>query len=554
MRLSFVCSLLALAGLALCATPEEWRSRSIYQVVTDRFALANGSTEAPCNPSQGIYCGGSYNGLIERLDYIQDMGFTAIWISPITYQLTKKTSDLTSYHGYWQQDLYSLNSNFGSDDELRQLADELHSRGMYLMVDIVVNHFAWPGGESSVKYNQFTPFDDDSYFHSYCSVTSETNQTNLDDCWLGDDVVELPDLRTEDPAVASVLNEWIGGLVSNYSVDGLRLDSARNVNQDFFPKFNKAAGVFCIGEVANGDANYTCGYQDSIDSVLNYPLYFVLVRAFQSPTSSISDLSAEMKSVRAACKDPTLLGTFSENHDVPRFPSYTPDISLAKNVIAFTILSEGIPIIYQGQEQHFSGAYNPVNREAVWTAGYNSSGPLYSFIALLNGVRNQAIHMAQNYTIYQSLQIYEDDYTLALRRGFNGTQTILVLSNLGTSGDSYTLHLNGSDFTPGQNLTEILGCTTVLVDSNGAIPIRMEQGLPKVFYPSELLKGSDVCQPQKTLPTPTFTGAPPSLTAVATPTYTGKHKKSAAMGFTDTLSSSLVILSSLFITLWLQSA
>lgn len=88
----------SLLHLAECLTPAEWRSQSIYQVMTDRFARTDLSTTAACSTSAQIYCGGTFEGLISKLDYIQDMGFTAIWISPVVTQMTGDTSDGESYH------------------------------------------------------------------------------------------------------------------------------------------------------------------------------------------------------------------------------------------------------------------------------------------------------------------------------------------------------------------------------------------------------------------------------------------------------------------------
>lgn len=88
----------SLVHLAECLTPAQWRSQSIYQVMTDRFARTDLSTTAACSASAGIYCGGTWNGLISKLDYIQNMGFTAVWISPITEQLSGTTVDGASYH------------------------------------------------------------------------------------------------------------------------------------------------------------------------------------------------------------------------------------------------------------------------------------------------------------------------------------------------------------------------------------------------------------------------------------------------------------------------
>ena len=381
------------------------------------------------------------------------------------------------------------------------------------MVDVVINHFGWAGHEQTVNYSQLYPFDDEKYFHPYCSLTTIANATNTFDCWLSDKVVSLPDVRTESPLVESMLNAWISSLVSNYTIDGLRVDSILNVEPIFFPNWTSAAGVFAIGEGAYGVTNDVCTYQNYIDSVLNYPVYFPLVRAFLAPNGSISDLISEMNSVHSACKDTTVLGSFSENHDQPRFASYTSDISQAMNIIAYTMLADGIPIIYEGQEQHYAGGITPLNREDVWSSGYNRGGILYKHITLLNAIRSHAIATGKNYSTYNNYISYSDDNTLGMRKGFNGSQTITVLSNLGAEGVVYILNLTGSGFAAGEKLTELLSCGTATVDANGDIALPMQSGLPRVLYPSTLLPGSGLCGASGS--TTTTGGTPPSASSTA---------------------------------------
>lgn len=121
---------LALCQSASAASATDWRRRSIYQVLTDRFARTDGSTTATCNTGDGQYCGGSFQGITNHLDYIQGMGFDAVWISPITAQIDGPTAYGYPYHGYWQKDLYSINSHFGTAADLKALSAALHSRGM----------------------------------------------------------------------------------------------------------------------------------------------------------------------------------------------------------------------------------------------------------------------------------------------------------------------------------------------------------------------------------------------------------------------------------------
>lgn len=112
------------------ASSAQWRNRSIYQIMTDRFARDDGNLTAACDTKVGKYCGGNWRGIIRQLDYIQGMGFDAIWISPITKNIEGATAYGEAYHGYWQQDLYSLNPHFGKPDDLKALAQALHSRDM----------------------------------------------------------------------------------------------------------------------------------------------------------------------------------------------------------------------------------------------------------------------------------------------------------------------------------------------------------------------------------------------------------------------------------------
>ncbi|KAJ5212774.1 uncharacterized protein N7498_004420 [Penicillium cinerascens] len=486
-QLTFValCLAHAVAGL----TPAEWRSQSIYFLLTDRFGRGDNSTTAACD----VYCGGSWQGIINHLDYIQGMGFTAIWITPVTEQLPQDTGDGEAYHGYWQQKIYEVNTNYGTVADLVKLSKALHGRGMYLMVDVVANDMGYDGAGNTVDYSVFDPFDSSSYFHSYCLISNYDNQTNVEDCWLGDTTVSLPDLNTDLSSVQTIWYNWVKDLVSNYSIDGLRIDTVKHVQQSFWPGYNDAAEVYCVGEVLDGDPSYTCPYQNYLDGVLNYPIYYQLLYAFESSSGNISNLYNMISSVAADCTDPTLLGNFIENHDNPRFASYTDDYSQAKNVIAFVFLSDGIPIIYAGQEQHYSGGNDPYNREATWLSGYSTAAELYQFIAITNKIRSFAISTDPSYITSRNDPFYTDSHTLAMKKGSSGSQVITVLSNYGSSGSSYTLTLSGSGYSSGTELMEMYTCTSVTVDSSGNIAVPMASGLPRVFMLASSATGSGSC-------------------------------------------------------------
>ncbi|KAJ5827844.1 Glycoside hydrolase superfamily [Penicillium robsamsonii] len=498
-------------------SPAEWRSQSIYFLLTDRFGRSDNSVTANCNTNDRIYCGGTWQGIINQLDYIQGMGFTAIWITPVTKQLSQNTGDGSSYHGYWQQDIYNVNPNHGTSDDLLALSKALHARGMYLMVDVVANHMGYAGAGNNVDYSVFTPFNSASYFHSYCSISNYNDQSNVENCWLGDTIVSLPDLDTTQSSVKTLWNNWISGLVSKYSIDGLRIDTVKHVQKSFWPDFNSAAGVYSVGEIFDGDPAYTCDYQNYMDGVLNYPMYYPLLRAFQTTSGSISDLYNMIGTMSSACADSTLLGNFIENHDNPRFPSYTSDYSQAKNVLSFLFLSDGIPIVYSGQEQHYAGGNDPANREAIWLSKYSTTAELYQHIATTNKIRKAAVAADSSYITSKNVAFYQDSHTIAMKKGSGSSPVITVLSNAGSSGSSYTLYLGGSGYSSGTKLMELYTCTSVTVDSSSKIAVPMASGLPRVFILASSLSNSGLCG--STVPITTAT-TPTTATQTATITTT----------------------------------
>lgn len=339
-----VAALLAVPVYAQCGKGE-WAKQSIYQVMTDRFARSDGSS-TECSDIQR-HCGGTWTGLINKLDYIQQMDFTAVQISPVVENIEENTGYGEAYHGYWPNDMYGINEKFGTAGDLNQLSQELHNRGMCLMVDVVINDMAQAIDGSmpdqDIDYSQLNPFNDEKYYHDYCNITDYDNDQIAQDCWLGVTNVALPDLATESQEVVDMIGTWIRGLVANYSIDGLRIDAAKHVNDEFLPPFIEAAGVFTFGEIYSGVVENVCKYQRNglMDAMPNFPIYFPLIRAFTN--GEMQALSEMIKEVEEGCTDTSVLGIFAENHDLPRFASIVQDLALAKNAIAFTILADGIP-------------------------------------------------------------------------------------------------------------------------------------------------------------------------------------------------------------------
>jgi alpha-amylase len=299
----------------------EWMKRSIYQVITDRFSRNNNDSSACGNLRR--YCGGTYDGIIDRLDDIQHMGFDAIWISPIPHNGDLPDDPKNGwwgdgYHGYWADDWSQLNPHFGTPQDLVRLISECHKRGIWVMLDVVANHgmpipldpqqknekpanpYATLATFNKLEhYNHFqkskearspgTAWDHciagDGCFMGVESCLADKNisQQDIQVCWSGD----LADLNQNHPFVRKTLTDWIRSIIEKFGFDGIRVDTQPYVDNVFWGEYRAAAGVFAIGESTTANVSYLSSRQSypvGLDSALSYPLYYAITDAFGSGT------------------------------------------------------------------------------------------------------------------------------------------------------------------------------------------------------------------------------------------------------------------------------
>jgi len=160
-------------------------------------------------------------------------------------------------------------------------------------------------------------------------------------------------------------------------------------------------------------------------------------------------------------------------------------------------MSDGIPIIYQGQEQHISGYQGDnTNRQALWTVGYKKTAPLYQHIAKLNLARQAVIKASYDWTTSLAQVAYVDKNVLALSKGPAEGRTLTVLNNNGVKGSAYTFTIpvtKENAWAPGTNLTDALSCTTITITSDGKLNVPITQGKAIVYLPTTQLAGSGLC-------------------------------------------------------------
>jgi glycosidase len=363
----------------------------MYLIMTDRFADGDPSNDDSPTESEKPrgWHGGDLRGITQHLDYLQDLGVTAVWITPV-YQ----NHGPESYHGYGATDMYSVDEHFGNLDDLKTLAASLHQRGMKLVLDMVPNHVGarhpwvddspepdWFHGtraNHTTAQGSFTPLvDPHSTLHDRRKVTEG---------WFAG---LLPDLNQENPAVAQYLIQNAIWWTEETGLDGIRLDTFPYVGRQFWHGFHEELHTLyprltTVGEIMNRDATIVSAFaggarrtgldlaiDTGLDTPFDYPNYFALRDVFlkDAPMTRLSDILR----LDALYPHSERLVSFLGNHDVARFMN-EPGATLARLNLAFTVLTtmRGMPQIYSGDEIAMKGGEDPDNRRD-FPGGFRSS-------------------------------------------------------------------------------------------------------------------------------------------------------------------------------------
>lgn len=351
----------------------------IYLIMPDRFARgAGGISDALVDRSKArYYHGGNLQGIIDHLGYLQDLGVTAIWITPV-YDNVNHLNErekydgeaITDYHGYGAVDFYRVEEHLGDLAKLRELVDAAHQRGLKVILDMVANHTGpyhrWVSDPPTPTWFNGTlrnHLDNNWQIWTLADphATPAVRKPTLDGWFLN----ILPDLNQNDPEVARYLIQntlwWIGAT----GIDGIREDTWPYVPRRFWRQWLAAIRseypkMRVAGEVFDPDPALVSSFQER-QSLFDFPLYFEIRRAFieGGPLREVAIMLARDR----LYPDPNALVTFLGLHDVTRFMN-EPGADAAGMKLAWTFLmtARGIPMIYYGDEIGMRGGKDPDNR------------------------------------------------------------------------------------------------------------------------------------------------------------------------------------------------
>lgn len=346
----------------------------IYLITPDRFAngdpsndVVDGMKEAEVDRSEPYHRhGGDLQGMLNRIDFMEDLGVTAVWPNP----LLENDQPNASYHGYAFTDYYNIDPRFGTSDLYRAFIDSLHGRDMKIIQDVVYNHI----GDQHYLY---TDIPDSTWFHFWGAYTqtnyrapalfdpyaSAYDKNIMTDGWFD---THMPDLNQKNPHVATYLIQQTLWWVETFHIDALRIDTYAYPDQDFMRNWGQAVKdayptLFLFAETwVHGSA--TQGWfmgdglgqkENHLDGLTDFQLHYAMNDALtrdQGWTEGIARLYYTLAKDYIYA-NPENMVTFLDNHDLARFYGVVnQDFAKYKIGLAMLFTMRGIPSLYYGTE------------------------------------------------------------------------------------------------------------------------------------------------------------------------------------------------------------
>ncbi len=348
----------------------------MYMITPDRFANGNSANDVVAGmpdkanrTGRDARHGGDIQGIANHLDYLQDMGFTALWINP----LVENNMPSASYHGYASTDFYKIDPRFGSNEDYRALSKAAQKRGIKLIIDLIVNHCG-----SSHWWMSDLPTDDWLNFQGDPKMTSHARESIQDphaseydkklhaDGWF---VSTMPDLNQRNPLLATYLIQNTLWWIEYADLRGIRMDTYPYPDKDFmaewsrrvmqeYPAFNMVGEEWSLNPALiafwqKGKTNRN-GYVSSMPGMFDFPLQNALVEALNEDDRQYN--RGLVKIYQTLSQDflyerPDNLVTFADNHDMSRFfTQIHEDVALWKMGMIHLLTTRGVPQVYYGTE------------------------------------------------------------------------------------------------------------------------------------------------------------------------------------------------------------
>jgi alpha-amylase len=386
--------------------PFVWESANLYFLLIDRFNNGNPENDQliPRTEETGLlrnFMGGDIKGITQKIDegYFTDLGINAIWMTPVVEQIhgavNEGTGNTYGYHGYWTKDWTSMDPSFGMREDLKELVEKAHAKGIRIVLDAVINHTgpvteldpvwpeSWVRTEPKCKYDTYQNYIDCTLVENLPDIKTESNEAvelppMLVEKWkkegrYEEEIAELEAFfkRTGYPrAPKYYIMKWLADYITDFGIDGYRVDTVKHTTEDVWADFSKVCqetfvqykkdnptkvlddnDFFLVGEVYNygisgkqifdfGDkkVNY---FENGFNSLINFDFKGDANKSHEEVFSNYS------KILKNDFKGLSVMNYVTSHDD-----GYPFDKNREKSIVAGTklLLTPGIAQVYYGDE------------------------------------------------------------------------------------------------------------------------------------------------------------------------------------------------------------
>ncbi|MDN6141298.1 MAG: glycoside hydrolase family 13 protein [Tetragenococcus halophilus] len=418
----------------------KWVKETVwYQIFPERFANGDKSNDPKGTlrwgskvPGRQDYFGGDLQGVIDHLDYLEELGINGIYFCPIFKAY--------SNHKYDTIDYRKIDPDFGDEKVFKNLVEECHKRGIKVMLDAVFNHM----GDQSPQWQDVLAKGKDSKYAAWFHINEfpasykesddfeEAHQLTYDTFAF---TPHMPKLNTANSEVQEYLLDTAKYWIENFDIDAWRLDVANEVDHAFWKKFRKVCDetkedFYILGEIWHSAQKWLEG--DEFHAVMNYAYTDAIMGYFVKKQFSLKEMVSAINQQLMLYRDQTNQVQFNvlDSHDTPRLLTQAQeDKELMKQVLVFTYLQPGVPCLYYGDEIGMTGGADPLCRKCMVWKEDEQDQELFQFVKKLIALRKNWQKMISQARMDWK-EANEETGLLILERKLNG-ETLQAIFNTG---------------------------------------------------------------------------------------------------------------------------
>ncbi len=424
----------------LLQEPEWYKTAVFYQIFVERFENGDPDispenlTEWSQAPTPHSFYGGDLEGIIQHLDYLEELGITAIYLTPIF------KSD--SNHKYDTIDYMEIDEHFGKKETMHRLVDGAHKKGIRIILDAVFNHcsYLFPPFQDVIKHGALSTYKDWFFIHDY---PVELEKMNYDVFAM---VPYMPRFNTANPKVQEYLYSVVRYWSSEFHIDGWRLDVADEPSHLFWRGFREVIKeinpeMVLIGEVWHDAMPWLMG--DQFDTVMNYAVTNQAVNFFAREQIDAQEFSENlcMQLVKYPDIVNRMMFNLLDSHDTERFLFLADEkVESLMNAAAFQFGYTGVPCLYYGTEIGITGGYDPGCRRGFdWESSHWNKKLRNRYQRLIELRKTEAALSGGEIAFYSTKDL------LVMKRG-KGKDAIYIVINQSSQEQVLPEFLKSSDY------------------------------------------------------------------------------------------------------------